>query len=117
MEGVIILDTFETVIGHQPAFTLASWLCLAGFIIFFIIGIIATSNCRSEAGFFGFVAVVCATAMILFTMLANPIKETRYEAYIFPNVNFGDFQEHYEIVRQDGGSYIIREVDNEELPN
>ena len=117
MEGVIILDTFETVVGHQPAFGFASWLCLIGFIVFFIMGIIATYNCWSEAGFFGFIAVVCFTAMLLFTMLANPIKETRYEAYIFPNVNLGDLQEHYEVVGKDGGCYILREVDNEELPN
>ena len=117
MEGVIILDTFETVVGHQPAFSFPSWLCLAGFILFFIMGIIATNNCRSEAGFFGFIAVVCFTAMLLFTLLANPIKETQYRAYIFPNVSLGEFQERYEIVRKDSGSYIIREVDNEELPN
>ena len=117
MEGVIILDTFETIVGHQPAFGLPSWLCLAGFILFLVVGIIAVSNCWDEAGFFGFIAVVCFTAMVLFTMLANPIKETRYEAYIFPDVSFGDLQEHYEIVGKNGGSYILREVDNEELPN
>ena len=117
MEGVIILDTFEVIVGHQPAFSFPSWLCLVGFIVFFIVGIVATYNCWSEAGFFGFIAVVCFTGMMLFTMLANPIKETQYRAYIFPNVSLGDFQEHYEIVRKDGGSYIIREVDNEELSN
>ena len=110
MEGVIVLDTFETVIGHNPGFNFGAGTCFLCALACFITCLILVSDCRSGDNFFGFLTTAFfAVGMICF-MLNSPVYETRQEVYIEPTVNFAEFQQRYEIVGQDGVVYIVRDL-------
>ena len=110
MEGVIVLDTFETIIGHNPGFNFCAGAFFLCALISFIVCLVLVSNCQSGDSFFGFLTTAFfAVGMICF-MLNSPVYETRQEVYIEPTVNFAEFQERYEIISQDGVVYTVRDL-------
>lgn len=110
--GVLILKTYEEIIGHNPGWNVHYiWWALAA--VFSIgLGIIFfAEHLEIES-----LAIVCVMAgvvsgaiFIACILTHEPIKETRYVVLPTEDVGLIEFYNKYEVIEQDGLTYIVRE--------
>ena len=110
MEGVTILNTFE-VVERAPGWT---WWALIPIAISVFFTILAVRSIHSEyAVRRGYLhcsigaAIAISLAMILTAKELPP--ETRYNVIVDESVSFTEFNEKYEVIKQEGRIYEVRE--------
>lgn len=122
MNGVVILNEIEAVVGHTWGFSLCGVLLI-------ILGIISigidiyfriknktkdkNTKLLSKAGVT--VALVPILMGATLFMTGEAITETQYEIYMPGEVNMVEFNERYEIVGQRGLIYTVRDLTNIEI--
>lgn len=121
MNGVIILNEFEAVIGYTWGFSfIGLLLCLFALVLSFaeLISFIKNRKIKKTKVHdhsYGLDMAVCfAIFGILNFSTAKEIVEPQYEIYIPGEINMTEFSEKYEIVDRRGLIYTVREVNNEE---
>lgn len=102
MEGITILN--ETVISAAPV-----WLIAIGIIITSISLISAAFCAANENPWAILLAVVCGLSLSFTIMAGSQENHTEYEVLIDESVSFNEFNEKYEVVKQNGKIYTIKE--------
>ena len=116
MDGVTILNTITENVSNTAGFLVAILIFSIMAIILSFVAIIAASNKFSEFNGFVIVFIITGIAGISFLIVSilelnAPPQEpqTLYEVTISDEVSFKDFTSKYEIIKQRGEIYIVKE--------
>ena len=109
--GVLILKTYEETIGYTAGWSANYiWWLLVG-ILLFSIGIVLIVNMESDAsaGLVFVTGVISIAVFILCICYHTPVKETRHVVLPTEDVGLIEFYDKYDVIKQDGMTYIVRE--------
>lgn len=111
MEGVVILNQFEQVIGTTWGWDYFCTFC-AIFTLVGLFGVWYWWHKKKKADKYSIAWAILLLVITLFgSYNATSITETRYEIYLPAEVNMSEFTEKYRIVEQRGWIYTV--VENE----
>ena len=117
MNGIVILNEVEAVIGHTLGFSWCGLIfslgCVALLVIDFCFNYKAKKNGSRVKPFTSGVLCFVALGLILGALNflnAKEITEPQYEIYVPGEVNMVEFTKHYEIVDQRGLIYTVRDL-------
>lgn len=109
---VLILKTYEEVIGHTPGWSNSYiWWLLAGILLLGIGILLMVKKPLLDS----LVVVTVMAGMfsiaifILSICLHTPVTETRYVVLPTEDVGLVEFYDKYDVIEQDGMTYIVRE--------
>lgn len=122
MNGVVVLNEFEAVVGHTFGFNWISlFICLVG-VWFLIMDLFFNLKERKRGNKISLISSSTAALAFLFIFcgllgfnLAEEVVETHYEIYMPGEVNMVEFTQHYEIVDQRGFIYTVRDLTDNEV--
>lgn len=108
MNGIEILNTTEVGIDYAPNW----WACGLAFLFCIIIAIaciiITKSNAINPLGWAILLGII-ASGVVLIITLHPAAYETHYQVTIDDSVSMNEFLDKYEIVKQEGKIYTIKE--------
>lgn len=119
IEGIDVLDviveTVPSVRLNTPSITL---FIVSGFIIIIFIALCVVPNYKLSDNIISlFSALLCVTIFLGlgFVFFGNPpIEKTYYRVLIDDNVSITEFTERYDIIRQEGKTFIVQEKNDRE---
>lgn len=107
MDGVIILNSYETLTNTSSIFFVFVWgLVFAALALSFLYLFIKDKPSISTAIF---AIVAGALAVILFCNIPEKKLETYYQVTVDDSVTMNEFQSKYEIIEVEGKIYTVRE--------
>ena len=119
IEGIDVLDVIvETAPNIRLNIPSVILFIVSGVIIIIFIALYAIPNCKvSNSIFVLLLTLLCAAIFIGlgFVFFGNPpIEKTYYRVLIDDNVSITEFTEQYNIIRQEGKTFIIQEKNDRE---
>ena len=119
IEGIDVLDVIvesaSNVRLNIPSITL---FIVSGFIIIIFIALCAIPNCKVSDSIIVLLLTLLCVAMLTglwFVLFGNPpIEKTYYRVLIDDNVSITEFTERYNIIKQEGKTFIIQEKNDKE---
>ena len=107
MDGVIILNSYETLTNESSIFFVFVWgLVFAALALGFLYLFIKDKPSISTAIF---IIVAGVLATILFCNIPEKKYETCYQVTVNDSVAMNEFQSKYEIIKVEGKIYTVRE--------
>lgn len=107
MDGVIILNSYETLTNALGIFFVFVWgLVFAVLTLCFLYLFIKDNPSISTAIF---IIIVGALAVILFCNIPEKKYETHYQVMVDDSVSMNEFQSKYEIIEVEGKIYTVKE--------
>lgn len=113
MDGVTILRSYEVLTGWAPGW---SWPGL----VFALLALFALSLCLYIAHrrptqwkvwlTLGAISAIFIAAASVMFIIATPVYEIQYDAYLSGTVDMSLFARKYEILRQDGLLFVLRDI-------
>lgn len=108
MEGVTILNSYETLTNASSIFLYFVWGCVFIALAIALSYLFIVDNYSSTSTAI-FAIVAGALAVILFCNVPEKNYETRYQVTINDSVSMNEFQSKYEIIEIEGKIYTVRE--------
>lgn len=107
MDGVIILNSYETLTNASGIFFVFVWgLVFAVLTLCFLYLFIKDNPSISTAIF---IIIAGALAVILFCNIPEKKYETHYQVMLDDSVSMNEFQSKYEIIEVEGKIYTVKE--------
>lgn len=107
MDGVIILNSYETLTNALGIFFVFVWgLVFAVLTLCFLYLFIKDNPSISTAIF---IIIAGALAVILFCNIPEKKYETHYQVMVDDSVSMNEFQSKYEIIEVEGKIYTVKE--------
>jgi hypothetical protein len=115
MDGVTILQTID-VIDYVPRIGVASVIFFLLFLGLFIGAMYYNCDCGmgyENTGYLLFSAsILCLIVSLFLTFYLNPeITGQQYQVLIDDSVSMKEFTQHYQIIEQQGITYIVEEIE------
>lgn len=107
MNGVIILNSYETLTNASEIFFVFVWGLVFAVLALGLLCLFIKDNPSISTAIFAIVAG--ALAVILFCNIPEKKLETCYQVTVDDSVSMNEFQSKYEIIEVEGKIYTVRE--------
>ena len=115
LEGITVLNTYDYCISYSWDWTFFGTLALVFSAICLIVGIIGIFTLDDNGSSFFLLFLLLLLVGVLINKIGNKNYVPVYEVTIDDSVSMLDFEEKYEIVKQEGKIYhIIERTENTE---
>lgn len=119
IEGIDVLDVIvETVPNVRLNIPSITLFIVSGAIIIIFLALCVVPNCKVSDNIISLFSVLLCAAILIgvgFVFFGNPpIEKTYFRVLIDDNISMTEFTEQYNIIRQEGKTFIIQEKNGKE---